>query len=66
MFCVDDRGTGDDNVHPKNTLQVVQAIIEKHRQVDLALYPNRNHRINGGNTSRHLFTLMTCYTEEYL
>jgi dipeptidyl aminopeptidase/acylaminoacyl peptidase len=32
----------------------------------MLLYPNRNHRISGGNTYRHLFTKMTHFFEENL
>ncbi|RMI25798.1 MAG: S9 family peptidase, partial [Calditrichaeota bacterium] len=59
-------GTGDDNVHPQNTLQLVNELIARNRQFDLMLYPNRNHRIHGGNTQLHLFTLITGYFLEHL
>ena len=59
-------GTGDDNVHPGNTLQFADVLIAKNKQFDLMLYPNRNHRIDGGNTMRHLFTLITNYFLERL
>ena len=52
-------GTGDDNVHPQNTMQFVQELIEVNKQFQIMLYPNRNHRIRGGNTYRHLYTMMT-------
>lgn len=54
-------GTGDDNVHPGNAWQVVDALVAKNKQFDMMMYPNRNHRISGGNTSRHLHTLMAEY-----
>ena len=59
-------GTGDDNVHPGNTLQFVDALIAAGKQFDLMLYPNRNHRIHGGNTQSHLFTLITNFVLEHL
>jgi dipeptidyl-peptidase-4 len=59
-------GSGDDNVHPQNTTQLIERFVEENRQFDLMIYPNRNHRISGGNTSRHLFTLITNYFAEHL
>lgn len=54
-------GTGDDNVHFQNTLQFINTCISQNKQVDLFLYPNRNHGITGGTTRIHLFTKMTDY-----
>ncbi len=59
-------GSGDDNVHPQNSLQFVNELIDKNRQFDMMIYPNRNHRISGGNTSLHLFTKFTDYILENL
>ncbi|NOZ73855.1 MAG: S9 family peptidase [FCB group bacterium] len=54
-------GTGDDNVHYQNTLQMINECIAKDKQIDVFFYPNRNHRISGGNTTRHLYTKITNY-----
>ena len=59
-------GTGDDNVHPLNTMQFVNELIAESKQFDLMLYPNRNHRMRGGNTRLHLYTLITNYFLENL
>ena len=59
-------GTGDDNVHDQNTLQLMQALIEEGKQFDLMLYPNRTHSIAGGNTQVHLFTMITNWLDEHL
>ena len=59
-------GSGDDNVHPNNVWQLVDALVAANKQFDLMVYPNRNHRISGGNTSRHLFTLITDYLLQHL
>lgn len=52
-------GTGDDNVHPQNTMRMVQALEEANKQFDLRLYPNKTHSIAGGVTRLNLFTLIT-------
>jgi dipeptidyl-peptidase 4 len=52
-------GTGDDNVHFQNSVQLAGALQAAGRQFQMMAYPNRNHSISGGNTSLHLYTLMT-------
>ncbi len=59
-------GTGDDNVHVQNAMQVVKALQDRAVQFDMMLYPNRNHRISGGKTQLHLFTKITNYLLEKL
>jgi dipeptidyl-peptidase-4 len=59
-------GSGDDNVHPQNALQFINKLIDHNKPFDMMLYPNRNHRISGGNTYRHLFTKMTHFFENNL
>lgn len=55
-------GSGDDNVHYQNTMEMVNALVAANKQFDLFIYPNKNHGIYGGNTRNHLFTLMFDYT----
>ena len=52
-------GTGDDNVHFQNTIQLAGALQAAGKQFQLMAYPNRTHSISGGNTSMHLYTMMT-------
>jgi dipeptidyl-peptidase-4 len=52
-------GSGDDNVHPQNTMMLVDKLIAANKQFELMIYPNRNHGITGNNASRHLFNMMT-------
>jgi dipeptidyl-peptidase-4 len=52
-------GTGDDNVHVQNTMDLVTALNNAGKQYSMFLYPNKNHSIYGGNTRMHLYTLMT-------
>jgi len=59
-------GTGDDNVHVQNTMQVVKELQDRAIQFDMMIYPNRNHRISGGKTQLHLFTKITNYLLEKL
>jgi len=59
-------GTGDDNVHVQNTIDLITALNKANKQYSMFLYPNKNHGIYGGNTRLHLFTLMTDFILENL
>jgi len=59
-------GSGDDNVHYQNAMEMVNALVKANKQFDLFIYPNRNHGIYGGNTRNHLFQMMLNYTLENL
>lgn len=59
-------GSTDDNVHFQNTLAIADKFQEDLKQFDLMVYPNRNHRISGGNTQLHLFTKISDYFETNL
>lgn len=59
-------GTGDDNVHYQNAVEMVDALIAGDVHFDLMIYPNRNHGIYGGNTSRHLYRMMNEFILENL
>jgi dipeptidyl-peptidase-4 len=52
-------GSADDNVHYQNTMEMVEALVQANKQFDLFIYPNKNHGIYGGNTTLHLYTMMT-------
>lgn len=52
-------GTGDDNVHFQNTVEMVDALIRANKDFDVMFYPNRNHGIYGGITRYHLYQKMT-------
>jgi dipeptidyl-peptidase-4 len=54
-------GLADDNVHPQNTFEITEALVQADKQFDIAIYTNRNHSIYGGNTRIHLFTKMVNY-----
>ncbi|GAB5416139.1 MAG: S9 family peptidase [Crocinitomicaceae bacterium] len=59
-------GSGDDNVHYQNTMEMVTALVAADKDFDLFIYPNKNHGIYGGNTRNHLFRMMYEYTLENL
>ncbi|MCM1077909.1 MAG: S9 family peptidase [Bacteroidales bacterium] len=47
-------GTADDNVHPQNSYEYAEALVQADKDFRELLYTNRNHSIFGGNTRRHL------------
>ncbi|MCH7397362.1 S9 family peptidase [Belliella sp. DSM 107340] len=59
-------GTGDDNVHFQNAVDLVDALVKADKQFDSFYYPNRNHGISGGNTSWHLYNMMTEFIKDKL
>jgi len=59
-------GTGDDNVHPQNSIQLVDKLEDANKQFELMVYPGRTHSISGGNSRTHLFTLLTNFVEQTL
>lgn len=59
-------GTADDNVHFQNTVELVDALISADKQFETFYYPNRNHGIYGGNTTWHLYTMMTDFIKRKL
>lgn len=59
-------GTGDDNVHFQNTVDLVDALIAADKHFETFYYPNRNHSIYGGNTTWHLYSLMTDFIKNKL
>lgn len=59
-------GTGDDNVHFQNAVDLVDALVKADKQFETMYYPNRNHGIYGGNTTWHLYSLMTDFIKRKL
>lgn len=59
-------GTGDDNVHFQNALDLVTALEKADKQFEMRVYPNKNHSIYGGNTRLNLYKLMTDFIERKL
>ena len=59
-------GSGDDNVHYQNTMEMINTLVKEDKQFDMFIYPNKNHGIHGGNTRNHLFNMMLNFTIENL
>ncbi len=48
-------GTGDDNVHFANTIELAEHLINAGRYVEVQLYPGRGHGISDQAAQLHLF-----------
>jgi len=60
-------GTGDDNVHVQNSMQMINALVEANKEFDYFGYPDRAHGISKGkNTRLHLFKKMTTFIDRSL
>ncbi len=60
-------GTGDDNVHVQNSMQMINALVEANKEFDYFGYPDRTHGIyKGKNTRLHLFKKMTTFIDRSL
>ncbi len=66
-------GSGDDNVHYQNAMELVKSMIANGIQFDLMIYPNKNHGIYGGyeeygygECRMHLFTKIDNFLFDHL
>ena len=65
-------GSGDDNVHYQNAMELIKALISNGKQFDLMIYPNKNHGIYGGyeygdgECRMHLFNKIDGFLFEHL
>ena len=65
-------GSGDDNVHYPNAMELIKAMISNGKQFDLMIYPNKNHGIYGpyeygsGECRMHLFNKIDNFLFEHL
>lgn len=59
-------GVADDNVHPQNTFEYAEALVQADKDFKEVLYTNRNHSIFGGNTRNHLLRQITNWFKEHL
>ncbi|HRR07155.1 MAG TPA: alpha/beta fold hydrolase [Rhodothermales bacterium] len=58
-------GTIDNNVHPGNTMQLIEALVKEGKKFDLMMYPLNRHGI-GGPSGKHYNTLRLDYFEQHL
>ena len=59
-------GTGDDNVHYQNALDMISALQKAGKQFDMQMYPNKNHSILGAKTRYHLYTRFNTFLKNNL
>ena len=59
-------GSGDDNVHLQNSMQMIEALIQANKQFDSQIYPDKDHGIQGGKTRVQLYNKMTNFIKENL
>jgi dipeptidyl-peptidase-4 len=59
-------GSGDDNVHVQNTMQMMESLIQANKQFDSQIYPDKNHGIYGGKTRIQLYNKMTTFIQNNL
>ena len=59
-------GSGDDNVHVQNSMQMIEALIQANKQFDSQIYPDKNHGIYGGKTRIQLYNKLTNFIKENL
>jgi dipeptidyl-peptidase-4 len=59
-------GTGDDNVHFQNSMQMIDALIKAGKQFQLMIYPNKTHSIAGSDARDHLFHMIEDHFEREL
>jgi dipeptidyl-peptidase-4 len=59
-------GTGDDNVHFQNSVQMIDALIGAGVQFRLMIYPNKTHGISGSAARDHLFHMIEDHFEREL
>ena len=56
-------GSGDDNVHMQNSMEIINKLIAANKQFDMMIYPDRNHSIYA---RYHLYTKLTDYVKANL
>jgi dipeptidyl-peptidase-4 len=59
-------GTGDDNVQFRNSVLLSKALMEAGKSFEQQYYPDKDHAINGGNTSFYLYSRMTDFIRKNL
>ncbi len=57
-------GLADDNVHPQNSIEYSEALVQADKDFKENFYTNRNHSIYGGNTRNHLLRQVAQWFQE--
>ena len=60
------QGTGDDNVHIENSIQVIQALTEAGIPYDFQVFPRKTHSISGNEVRVELFNRILAHFERFL
>jgi dipeptidyl-peptidase 4 len=59
-------GSGDDNVHVQNSMELASALVKNNIPFDFMIYPNKSHGISGGLTRLHIYSKMLKFIKENL
>ena len=59
-------GLADDNVHPQNTFEYSEALVQADKDFKEIIYTNRNHGIHGGNSRNHLLRQITSWFDQHM
>ena len=59
-------GMADDNVHPQNSFEYAEALVQADKDFKELWYTNRNHGISGGNTRNHLLRQIANFFIEHM
>ncbi len=59
-------GTGDDNVHFQNSIELARKLTEANKQFESQFYVDKAHSIRGSKIQLHLYTRMTNFILENL
>jgi dipeptidyl-peptidase 4 len=59
-------GSGDDNVHMQNSMEMNAAMVKNNIPFEFMIYPNKSHGISGGLTRLHIYSKMLKFVKENL
>ena len=48
-------GTGDDNVHFSNSMEILKALVKQQILLDVMVYPNQDHSISRDGAGQHVW-----------
>lgn len=51
-------GSGYDDVHPQNTMDMASNLVEANKHFEIFIYPNKTHSITGVNIDLYIYTQM--------